>query len=60
MNFLKGNYKLKNKIKEKKLTKEQKEQKLEQEWRKKHNIKPGAPSTLCEQDVTKFKKIEVA
>jgi len=32
----------------------------EQEWRKKHNIKPGAPSTLCEQDVTKFKKIEVA
>ena len=32
----------------------------EKEWRKKHNIKDGQPSTLCLEKVTKFKKISVA
>ena len=31
----------------------------EQEWRKKHNIKPGQPSTLCVEDNSKFKKIKI-
>lgn len=32
----------------------------EKEWRKKHNIKDGQPSTLIEEKTTKFKKINVA
>ena len=31
----------------------------EQEWRKKHNIKLGQPSTLCVEDNSKFKKIKI-
>ena len=32
----------------------------EKEWRKKHNILDGEPSTLCREKVTKFRKISVA
>jgi len=32
----------------------------EKEWRRKHNIRDGEPSTLIREKVSKFKKIEVA
>ena len=31
----------------------------EQEWRRKHNIKPGQPSTLVEEKNPKFDKIRI-
>ena len=32
----------------------------EKEWRLKHHIKPGQPSTLVDTDVSKFKKIKIS
>ena len=32
----------------------------EKEWRQKHGIKPGQPSTLVDEDISKFKKIKIS
>ena len=32
----------------------------EKEWRQKHGIKPGRPSTLVDEDISKFKKIKIS